>query len=655
MHGRLLVLFAALVGCKTEEFLPPTVLVVDPYTVDLTVDSPFDELRTEQVRLVNAGQASIDVNDIELRGEYADRLHVDGGYLPLTLAPGEAADVSISLTSTGFGVDTPYFGTVELFAHAEGVGGGGWATGEVLVGSLLRCDVDGDGHVAVDCGGSDCDDDDDLVHPGTDELCDGIDNDCDDEVDEASAIDASLYWPDVDGDGYGDLTSSTLACDAPLGFIWVGEDCDDDAASVNPEAEEVCDGRDNDCDGLIDGPNVIDGLAFYADVDGDGRGDKNAEFAACEEPLGYVPSDDDCDDTNAAISPLASEVCDGLDNNCDAVVDNEAIDGVTLYADLDGDNHGNLNAPSSGCVGGDGLSALSDDCNDADPGVYPGAVERCDGVDENCNGVVDEGATFGDDWFVDADGDTFGNPNTRANGCVRPPNAVFVGLDCDDTRAGVNPDADEVCDGIDQDCNTVIDDNAIDAPDWYSDSDRDGYGSETSVRTQCLAPPNFIATGGDCNDGAASVHPNAKERCDADDTDCDGLIDDNGDCPCEVVAGEDASYSICTFPLPFQAIETVCDLYGYHVVSVGDAEEDATLEAAIDDVLGANARVWLGATDSAQEGTYRWLDNTPFSYTAWAAGNPNDSGSEDCLVSTATGWIDERCTNLFNFICEANP
>jgi hypothetical protein len=119
-------------------------------------------------------------------------------------------------------------------------------------------DKDGDGwglYGDSDGGGEayseDCDDDDPEIHPGADELCDELNNDCDGEIDE-DAIDAPTWYPDEDGDGAGADTGGVQACEAPEDYVSSSDDCDDESARRYPGAQEDCDGEDNDCDGAID-------------------------------------------------------------------------------------------------------------------------------------------------------------------------------------------------------------------------------------------------------------------------------------------------------------------------------------------------------------------------------------------------------------------
>jgi hypothetical protein len=109
------------------------------------------------------------------------------------------------------------------------------------------------------------------------------------------------------------LVLATSSCNPIVGSVLVDGDCDDNNAAVNPSATEVCNSIDDDCDGLID-EGVL--LTFYADVDGDGFGDASSTTQACSAPIGYVSDNTDCNDNNAAVNPAATEVCNGIDDDC---------------------------------------------------------------------------------------------------------------------------------------------------------------------------------------------------------------------------------------------------------------------------------------------------------------------------------------------------
>ena len=155
--------------------------------------------------------------------------------------------------------------------------------------AIPEIDEDGDGAPASE----DCDDSDASRAPGLAEVCDGVDNNCDDEVDEGLG---SVWYADGDADGFGDDANTTTACEAPTGFASQGGDCDDGDNTVYPEAAERCEGVDNDCDGLIDEDVQT---SWFRDADGDGHGDATSPLESCDPPAGYAASSDVCDDTRA--------------------------------------------------------------------------------------------------------------------------------------------------------------------------------------------------------------------------------------------------------------------------------------------------------------------------------------------------------------------
>ena len=175
-----------------------------------------------------------------------------------------------------------------------------------------RTDADDDGYATED---GDCDDSDAAAHPGTEEICDGIDNNCNGLIDEGVT---TTFYADEDGDGFGSADEAVESCEPPTGYAVNGTDCDDRDAESRPGATEQCDGADNDCDGETD-----EGLTeiFYADSDGDGYGDADNNVSSCEPPSGYVSDAEDCDDTEPTTFPGAAEACDGLDNDCDGLGD----------------------------------------------------------------------------------------------------------------------------------------------------------------------------------------------------------------------------------------------------------------------------------------------------------------------------------------------
>jgi hypothetical protein len=351
---------------------------------------------------------------------------------------------------------------------------------------------------------SDCDDFNDTIHPGADELCDAVDNDCDGAVDEDDAIDASAWYTDLDGDGYGDASSASTACTAPSGAVDNSEDCDDGDAAVNPGADEACNGVDDDCDGAVDEAAAIDAGTWYADMDGDGYGDLASTQRACEQPSGAVADSSDCDDGDAAIHPAAEELCDSVDNDCDGTVDEDsAADAPSWYSDADGDGYGDAASAQRACSQPSGTVADSSDCNDGDASVNPDTL-----------------------WYLDHDSDGFGDAAFALASCTQPTRYVADATDCDDLDSAVYPGASEICDGLDQDCDGDVDEGyPTGMQTWYADSDLDGYGDASVTTEACTEPSGYVDDASDCDDGNADVNPDAEELCNGVDDDCDGAVD----------------------------------------------------------------------------------------------------------------------------------
>jgi len=245
------------------------------------------------------------------------------------------------------------------------------------------------------------------------------------------------------------------------------------------------------------------------DADGDGVPD-----CTDQDGDGFAVSEGDCDDHNPTINPDASDICSGIDENCDGEVDpmpasDGDSDGTSDCVDDDQDgfteNEGDCNdgdatlnpdalEPCDGidnnCDGfvdegfdtdSDGFTTCNDDCDDTNPAIYPGATESCNQVDDNCDGLIDED--------LDADGDGM---------------LPCLG-DCDDADASIYQGAIEVCDGVDQSCDGVVD---------------EGFDLDSDGVTTCA---------GDCNDADDSIYVGATEICDGIDQNCDGVVDDGFD------------------------------------------------------------------------------------------------------------------------------
>ena len=387
--------------------------------------------------------------------------------------------------------------------------------------SVELCEMP-DGYVPT---GTDCDDDNDRIYPGASEQCDEIDNDCDGEVDENLG---EQWYPDDDQDGFGDGDNPVQSCSDPdAGLVSIAGDCDDWDESVYPGATEICDEVDNDCDGQIDEGAA---LTWYVDADGDGHGDPDDTQEACDAPSGYVGMADDCDDTNEDIHPGADEYCNGTDDDCDGDVDeDESVDVSTWYLDYDGDGYGDATSTDIHCDQPTGYVADSSDCAPLDGSQYPGADELCNGADDDCDGDVDEDeATDVSTWYLDYDGDGYGDPSFTDIDCNQPSGYVADNTDCDPLDPDHYPGADEYCDGADDDCDGDIDeDDALDVPTWYADSDSDGFGDATTSETVCDQPSGYVTDNTDCDDGDADQFPGADEFCNDEDDDCDGAVDED--------------------------------------------------------------------------------------------------------------------------------
>ncbi len=477
---------------------------------------------------------------------------------------------------------------------------------DVLGGSTYFADLDDDGYgdldttvVACDIDdglsgeAGDCDDTNEEIHPSAQEVCDGadVDEDCDQLVDDEDpdvlTDGYSVWYPDDDGDGFGTDTRELTACDAPDGWVTNVLDCDDHDGDRNPDAVEMCDDVDNDCDGWADGDDSADAGTWYADADDDTYGDESALRVSCDQPEGFVARSGDCDDDRPLVRPGGTETCNGRDDDCDGDTDETGTDASTWYADGDGDGYGDSGSTRDACDAPSGYVDNDDDCDDSNASVSPGATEVCDAADEDedCDGYADDAddstsSTGKTTLYYDGDGDTYGDSSVTMSRCDTDTDWSTTGGDCDDDDSGANPGETEVCDSgsTDEDCDGYADDNdssvsAGTRTTWYIDADGDGYGVSTTTQSKCDQPSGYSQYSTDCDDTNALRDPGNTEVCDASDVDedCDGSADDADSSATGKISyfvdadadgyGDDSAIgtSRCNAPSGYAAGNTDCD------------------------------------------------------------------------------------------------
>ena len=175
----------------------------------------------------------------------------------------------------------------------------------------------------------------------------------------------------------------------------------------------------------------------------------------------------------------------------------------TFFVDVDGDGWGSSHQQEA-CGLEPGLSTQGGDCDDGDAEVHPDAPERCNELDDDCDGTPDDGVDI-PSWYLDSDGDSYGCDDEVRVQCEQPPGFADNAEDCDDTDHDINPE--------------LL---------WYADADGDGYGDPANTTASCLQPSGYLADATDCDDARDDVHPSAPEICDESDVDedCDGLAED---------------------------------------------------------------------------------------------------------------------------------
>lgn len=410
---------------------------------------------------------------------------------------------------------------------------------------------------------------------------------------------------DQDSDGFISLPCSDSACGVHV-------DCNDSATLINPNSVERCDGVDDDCDGRVDESTTL--TPVYLDRDGDGYGDASTVQLACLVPLGSSAQPGDCNDASASAHPYATEMCNMRDDDCDAFVD-ESVQFAPVFLDADGDSYGTSALVDTRCdgVAPTGSAFASGDCNDSNWNVHPFATEVCNLVDEDCDGLSDEGSTA--TVYPDQDHDGHGTPSGPTPICGSPAFGQSVlADDCDDSSATIHPGVAETCDGVDQDCDGQVDDGLFEYV-LYADTDGDGYGSGPGIRGCANSEPGHSSSAGDCNDAARMIHPNASEiLCDSIDQNCTGA--DSCTCSCSG-HGTCALGGACSCDLGFA--QPACDSCspGYQsypsclpiVESCNGIDDDA--DGIVDDVANCWVPLYrFSAVGGADFATTEWCWST---------------------------------------------
>jgi len=322
------------------------------------------------------------------------------------------------------------------------------------------------------------------INPGEQaDVCDGLDNDCDGTPDE----DFPTLNNPCDGADTDLCEEGTVVCNQDK----TGVECSDDP---NENDLDLCNGQDDDCN-----PATEDG----ADETWLGSACDSDDTDLCEDDsYQCVSGTQTCSDINGSILDL----CDGADNDCNPATDDGA-DEEWLNDPCDGADSDLCNEGIFQCTAG--AQSCTDNTDDT--------VELCNGLDDDCNGLVPV-----DEFDADGDG---------VRGCAG---------DCNDADAAVNPDASEVCDGLDNNCNDQIDEGEGVKNTYYSDSDRDSYGNPDTPTEACHPSVGMVSDNTDCDDTNIAVYPGAPEVCG------DEVVNDcNSEAGSEEAAGCDFS-GTCT-------------------------------------------------------------------------------------------------------------
>ena len=400
----------------------------------------------------------------------------------------------------------------------------------------------------------------------------------------------------------------------------------DDGSTPCVPREETCNAIDDDCDGTVDEVAFeACGTTLDVGVCTPGAFRCQGGVRACE----------------GAILP-AGEACNtGLDEDCDGQVDEDCgcTPGETSACGTS--DRGECQLGSRTCADGGTFGECL--------GAIEPSAESCNGLDDDCDGETDEGLR--QPFYRDADGDGFGSLATVVAACSPPEGYVADSRDCNDTCRECYPGRDEVCDGLDNDCDGDVDEGLIET--FWRDADGDGFGDRSMPMEGCTLPMGYARFDGDCNDGDGNVRPNAFEACNDRDDNCDGTVDEGCMADCNRVVRGSSRYHFCRSGRRWTDARDFCETLDASLVTIDDAPENAFVREQAD-AAGAGDW-WTGLNDRGDEGEWEWVSGSSAAYRNWGGGEPNNIGNEDCASIRPDGrWNDSNCNNSLRFACEAS-
>lgn len=478
------------------------------------------------------------------------------------------------------------------------------------------------------------------------------------------------WFYDADADGYGDILNFADACVPAVGYVLDGTDCNDTKPDIHPNAAEICDGLDNNCDSRADEAGAYGEQDWFFDADGDGFGDPGQHYYGCLVGSGWVGQGGDCNDVNPMANPGALEVCDGLDNDCDTLSDElGAVGEHTWYYDGDADGYGDaaLGILVS-CEVLSGYSLEDGDCDDSDAAYHPFVAEWCGDPDLNCDGMAGYPQMYMD-YDQDGRGSTV-QVSVMGDPCLEVAGASFYPDDCDDNDATVYPGAIEYCDNKDNNCDGAVDELDLNRPPtaWF-DADGDGYGG-TVYNPSCGILNGYISVAGDCDDSRADVSPGGVEVCDVNNTDenCNGWADDADAVDVQTQSSWYADRDgdsfgdmrdlllACDMPVQRVADSSDCDdarpdinPNGFEVCDPRDEDEDCDGLTDDRDPSASGQSLWFEDRDGDLYGSTVSSSqcDTPIGYGAVSGDcNDRDAGVNPGIAPDTCNSVDSDCDGL---------